>query len=713
MKKKIFSAAIAAVTAVTAMTVYMPVQAAEVYTEEATIDGVTYTYEIYEDMAFLTDCEGFGGSLVLPDELGSAPLVAVGEAVFSGKTELKEITLNDSLILIDECAFMGSGLEHIEFGKSLVYIEGYAFSKTPLAGLNLPDTVEEVGKYAFEKCDKLTDLRLSAGTEFCGNGAFNECTNLVNVEIPEGFKYLGEEMFSGCTGIKQLTLPGSIEPCGYKPLPPNLESLTVEEGVTYIPDGMCRNMKSLTNLSLPDSVEVISPYAFAGCTFTEFTLPPNVQKIDRYAFEGCENLTAVQCPETLEYIGGSAFNDCWSLETIAGIENVTYIGANAFTDTAFRDSITDNPVILGDGVLYEYNTVGDNADFNPVFSGVKYVSPCAFDYASLQTVEFSDGLKAVYESVMGSSSNYSLTEVKLPNTLEYIGDRAFAYCSSLETVNIPDSVTYIGNEAFRDTPFEDTLTGEFVIVGDGLLYKYNGTGSETEIVVPSGVKHLAYDSVHSLHATSLTLPDTLETIDEHSIYMPYLTSLVIPDSVKRIEDNAVNCPALIELDLGEGVEYIGTNAFWCSSSYQDGIQVYNDLHFAVLPNSLKEIKPSFGYYQSQGQYTWYNPTYRHRDDGFAVAAEWGSVGAQYARDNKLPLLYIVENENENLLLGDIDGNGAIEIADAVILNRYLIGKGELTLEQAMRADIDCDNIVDSFDMVFMRKLLISWNDIVK
>ena len=45
--------------------------------------------------------------------------------------------------------------------------------------------------------------------------------------------------------------------------------------------------------------------------------------------------------------------------------------------------------------------------------------------------------------------NTDVTDVVIPDGVTSIGDRAFAYCKSLESVTIPDSVTSIGYDAFR------------------------------------------------------------------------------------------------------------------------------------------------------------------------------------------------------------------------------------------------------------------------
>ena len=48
----------------------------------------------------------------------------------------------------------------------------------------------------------------------------------------------------------------------------------------------------------------------------------------------------------------------------------------------------------------------------------------------------------------GTSNNYTLEVVNLPNGITSIGDYAFHGLRSLKTVNLPDSITYIGNNAF-------------------------------------------------------------------------------------------------------------------------------------------------------------------------------------------------------------------------------------------------------------------------
>ncbi len=88
----------------------------------------------------------------------------------------------------------------------------------------------------------------------------------------------------------------------------------------------------------------------------------------------------------------------------------------------------------------------------------------------------------------------ALEEVVLPASLKKIGDMMFYGCESLTTLNIPESVEEIGIFAFSDffneTPWYANLTGESVIVGDGILLKYNGYAQD--VTYGDEVKGIAY-----------------------------------------------------------------------------------------------------------------------------------------------------------------------------------------------------------------------------
>lgn len=55
--------------------------------------------------------------------------------------------------------------------------------------------------------------------------------------------------------------------------------------------------------------------------------------------------------------------------------------------------------------------------------------------------------------------------------------------------------------------------------------------------------------------------------------------------------------------------------------------------------------------------------------------------------------------------GDINSDGSVNVADAVLLTKHILAEISLTSEQAKNADMNNDNRIDVFDMILMRKAL--------
>ncbi|MDE6849297.1 MAG: cellulase family glycosylhydrolase [Ruminococcus sp.] len=92
---------------------------------------------------------------------------------------------------------------------------------------------------------------------------------------------------------------------------------------------------------------------------------------------------------------------------------------------------------------------------------------------------------------------------------------------------------------------------------------------------------------------------------------------------------------------------------------------------------------------------------------------WDITGLHYNRDTcqmydselKESLQNVLKNNKKNIR-GDINDDGIFNIADAVIFCNYILAKGNLTEEQAKRADVNEDSKTDVFDLVVIRQMLI-------
>ena len=113
----------------------------------------------------------------------------------------------------------------------------------------------------------------------------------------------------------------------------------------------------------------------------------------------------------------------------------------------------------------------------------------------------------------------ALEEVKLPEGLTEIGPRTFYGCDALVSLNIPDTVTTIGQfafgEYFKQTEWYKNLQGTSVIVGDGILLKYNGGAN---VSYGDEVKKIAYYAFTDSAAQTVRLSDATEEIDALAFY---------------------------------------------------------------------------------------------------------------------------------------------------------------------------------------------------
>lgn len=214
----------------------------------------------------------------------------------------------------------------------------------------------------------------------------------------------------------------------------------------------------------------------------------------------------------------------------------------------------------------------------------------AFMGADIAKINLPDGLKEIPES---SLSNSQFQEINLPDSVEVIGDHAFAYCKQLKKLTLPAGVKSIGNGAFALCYFADGLTfkGENAAYNlkDGVLttkdgktlvaYTYTGSNSYT---VPDGVEEIApyafslsayvSDGKTTVDTTlhEVTIAGSVKKIGDFAFYgNSQLTKLDIPDSVEQIGHNAFYIDVILtkdsktleEVKIGKGLSWMGQQAF--------------------------------------------------------------------------------------------------------------------------------------------------------
>ena len=320
-------------------------------------------------------------------------------------------------VICDE-AFRWDKLIGCHFLKSLVIpdsvtnIGDYAFwGCTSLKGLVIPDGVTSIGDCAFYDCESLKSLVIPDSVTSIGKSAFLNCKSLKSLVIPDSVTHIGNGAFKACSSLKSLVIPASVGNIIGNPFSGwngELKCLSpyfiYDNKVLFDKDKskiIAFRDKNTTSYVIPDSVSCIEFGAFWNChSLKRLVLPDSVSSIGDWAFWNCRSLTDIVLPDSVNSIGDRVFSGCCSLKSLVIPDCVSSIGESAFEDCTSLSCLV-------------------------IPEGVTSIGHCAF------------------------RGCYSLSNIVIPNGVTSIGGCAFDGCKSLNSVVIPDSVTSIGYWAFE------------------------------------------------------------------------------------------------------------------------------------------------------------------------------------------------------------------------------------------------------------------------
>lgn len=571
----------------------------------------------------------------------------IGKWAFSMCTSLDTIALTSSLKNIDEAAFNGCGsivnvcyYGTIEDWCNITFEDEFANPMKPAANfmmcdeennlyqvkkIEIPGTVETIGKYQFYGFDNLTSVKLSEGTTTVEDSAFDDCELLKTITLPGSVNKLGLNAFSNCP-ITNIYYDGKIE--DWCSLPFTMEdSITMKLEKFYMLDSN-NEYYLVTNLEIPSTVTSIGDFQFLLFKQLEtVTIAEGVTSIGSYAFYGCNNLTSISIPNSITKIGDYAFTNCNSLQ-YTKYENANYIGSEA-NPYSVLVSVIDKTV---DSFIINENTKIINSQAFMGCSNLKSIKIpnnvvgiglyAFYGCASLESVEISNSVLNIGQYAFYNCS--SLTSFDIPDNIKNIDYGVFAGCSSLTNIEIPNGVTTIGTSAFSNC-----ILLESVKIPESVTsiedYAFSNCSSLNSITIPSKVSHLG-ESVFSnceklvnvyydgtledwcnfvfenensnpmTYATSFFIKNSSNEYEEvkelvisddiieigayQFVGFDNLVSVKLPDTIVSIGKGAFsNCTSLTNVEFGNAVKNIDESAFAGCSSLTE----------IKLPNSLENI----------------------------------------------------------------------------------------------------------------------------
>ncbi len=422
-----------------------------------------------------------------------------------------------------------------------------------------------------------------------------------------------------------------------------------------------------------------------------------VTEIAEEAFENCISLTRVDIPDSVKSIGASAFNGCTVLQSVSIPESVVTVGSAAFWNTYIVNQ-QEGPVFYVSNWAVDSDPFATAVEIKNTTTGI---ADGAFSGGSLETVTIPATVDTIGAGAFSNNSNIrtvvlpngvetlgnyafygcsSLLKVTMPTTLTAIGEGAYANCTSLKDIKIPTSVTEIGADAFEYTAEYSAQEGPVIYIDSWAVNCLDST-EQLSIVLSNGTKGVADGTFEG---------------------KTFVKSATIPAGVKTVGDYAFDgCTSLSQLSLPESLTTIGSYAF-CETSIPSievpaSVTTIGDSAFRNCKN-LSDItinNAACNIYQSE---------YTISDTAKMHVAE-NSTAYDYAI--KFDRNFDYDINSSAVIPGDVNGSGAIDLQDIIIICKSMLGTVTLTNEQIKIADLNNSGTADLQDAIAVAKLLVN------
>lgn len=685
-------------------------------------------------------CSGLE-TVTLPSDLTD-----IDDYAFNECTSLKEIVIPASVSYIGNSAFMEcTSLENVIFEESDVEMKigSQAFCRChALSYFIFPGNVAEIGPTLLTHCDNLKAVIVESGSLKTApqvNG-----TPIEYMGLPKNIKSISQYVFMDCENLTDIYYEGSEEEW--------------ESVIKYAKDDDPLYSATIHfNSTAPD------PRGEAGGT----TTTPEVTTSTSSTTESTTSTTATTTEETSTTTEATTTEEAsTTTEATTTSKAVETKATGAYVTVTDGTSAAATTTVVNTEVGNEY-TVGTygSLTYKKYINRVE-IAKC--DESAEGTIEVPGDIEGLPVNMIGLSAFYGcdkVTEIKLPDTVTVIREGAFEDCSGLTSITLSANLVSIRSNAFRgcsslisavipestknvdDYAFceckslkEITFLRPDCVISDRLVTSSDDYALSTirgyenstaqEFAEKFGYEFVSIETPDVTTAASTTTTGSTENVTtatvttvigypsavgtyedmKYEIYSDCIVitscsraaegEIVIPEKIDglpviKIDYEAfAHCENITKITVPKSVDIISSYAFGFCTKLAE-IEILNP--DCLIADSYHTISNGL----DENGKVYY--------DGI-IRGYTGSTAQIYAERCE----YTFESLGDApVTLGDVDGNGTIDSADAtVVLVAYaLIQTGQdsgLTPEQEKAADVDRNGSINSADA---SKILAYYADI--
>ncbi len=470
-------------------------------------------------------------------------------------------------------------------------IYSFAFyGNTNIKEITIPESVVKIGDSAFALCNNLFNVSLPETLAIIGNKSFWGCDSLIKITIPKNIKSIDVDAFTNCQNLFAVTVLSKDvlynTSAAYDSKTGNM-ILETKKGtgsttdIKVFDEKQMNGKPTLTLISSKGSTTEDyvngnfdginrSPYI----TFCEFSNNDGSEysiSVDETVVNGVIEAGVYLADETTEKASKGSLiflyitpNEGYhykenSLKVVTDSNELVEINliGNMFLMPACNIIVSaqfESDFAIDSSGLITYMGEGGKVTIPTVINGINVVGIAnnAFSQGKAQLVTevtIPSNILTIGDSAFENCKDLRTVKFEGESSLTTIGNSAFAGCSSLSEIEIPQMVTSIGDSAFEDNISLSSaiLPTELITIGKRAFYnckKLTNVGSEQLV---------------------LELPENAVTINEYAFFgCELFTKIKIPASVETIGNNAFEkCSRASEIYIANGsqINVIGLYAF--------------------------------------------------------------------------------------------------------------------------------------------------------